>query len=228
MIPTYNEAANIEAVISGVLAAVGEDLEVLVVDDSSPDGTGKVVEEIGRRDPRVSLLSRPGPRGRGRAGRAGLLLALERGADAVVEMDGDGSHDPEAIPRLIEALAGADVVIGSRFLPGGEAIDRGWLRDAISLAARRYLKLVLGIKVSDPTSGYRLFSRNALEKIDPSTLTARDPFTVTEILYRCHREGLKIREVPIVFRDRRKGESKLKTSILFKYFFRVLKLRFSK
>lgn len=228
MIPTYNEAENIGAVVSGVLSVAGAGDEVLVVDDSSPDGTGEVVEEIGRGDPRVRLLSRPGPRGRGWAGRDGFLRALQRGADRIVEMDGDGSHDPEAIPRLIEALPGADVVIGSRFLPGGKALGRGWLRGAISLVARRYIRLVLGIAVTDPTSGYRLFSRKALEKIDPATLTARDPFAVTEILYRCHRAGLRIKEVPIVFKDREKGESKLETSMLLKYFFRVLKLRLVK
>jgi dolichol-phosphate mannosyltransferase len=225
IIPTYNEVENIASVAAAVLASPG-DIEAVVVDDNSPDGTAEAVRRLSLQDPRVHLLLRTGRRGRGLAGREGFLWALDHGADCIVEMDGDGSHNPADIPRFIAAAAsGAAVVVGSRFLPGGGVMGRGGWRDSISLLARSYLRLVLGIRISDPTSGYRLFTRTALEAIDPATLTAVDPFTVAEVLYRCHRSRLPIVEIPIVFRDREKGESKLRASILLKYFFRVLLLR---
>jgi dolichol-phosphate mannosyltransferase len=227
MIPTYNEARNIAPLLNRLFSLSVDDLEVVVVDDNSPDGTAEIVRRAADRDSRVNLLVRTGPRGRGRAGREGFIWALERGADYVLEMDGDGSHDPDYLPRFLKGVDDADVVIGSRFLPGGRAEGRGWLRDTVSALARKYLNAVLGLKVSDPTSGFRLFSRPALQAIKPRTLRANDPFTVTEVLYRCHRRGLRIKEIPIVFRDRKHGESKLSLSILLKYFYRVLKLRFS-
>jgi dolichol-phosphate mannosyltransferase len=225
IIPTYNEAENIVPVLSTILSH-SHDLEAVVVDDNSPDGTAEAVRRLSLRDPRVHLLLRIGRRGRGLAGREGFLWALDHGAGYIVEMDGDGSHNPADIPRFIAAgEAGAAVVIGSRFLPGGGAVGRGGLRDSISCLARSYLRLVLGIRITDPTSGYRLFSREALQAIAPATRKAVDPFTVTEVLYRCHRRELPIVEIPIVFRDREKGKSKLKAAILLAYFFRVLVLR---
>ena len=225
IIPTYNEVENIVPVLSTILSHPFN-LEAVVVDDNSPDGTAAAVRRLSLRDPRVHLLLRTGRRGRGLAGREGFLWALDRGADYIVEMDGDGSHNPADIPRFLAASEeGAAVVIGSRFLPGGGALGRGGVREAISRVARGYLRLVLGIRITDPTSGYRLFSRAALEAIAPETLKAVDPFTVTEVLYRCHRRKLPIVEIPIVFRDREKGKSKLQASILLAYFFRVLVLR---
>ncbi len=229
MIPTYNEAGNIESLISRLLDLGLDSCEILVVDDKSPDGTGEIVAGLAERDPRIHLLSRPGQRGRGYAGREGFIRALEMGADCIVEMDGDGSHDPALLPRLLEPIlrSQAEVVIGSRYVAGGGVEGREWFRDVISGWARAYIRIILGISVSDPTSGYRVFERGALEKIKPETLAARDPFIVTEVLYRGHQAGLKIKEVPIIFRQREKGVSKLNSTVLAAYLFRVWRLKFS-
>lgn len=227
LIPTYNEVLNIREVLEGILARDIEGLEILVVDDDSPDGTAAVVEEMAASDARVRLLLRRHERGRGRAGREGFLAALEAGADLVIEMDGDGSHRPEDIEKFIASAAEADVVLGSRFVPGGEVLDRGFHRDLLSNLAKWYVSLVLGLDYSDPTTGFRAFTRSALERIDPKSLLARDPFIVTEVLYRAHRGGLRVREIPIVFCNRRHGVSKLKLSVLLKYFYRVVRLRFA-
>jgi len=229
MIPTYNEAGNIESLIRRLLGLGLDSCEILVVDDKSPDGTGEIVSDLATRDQRIHLLSRPGPRGRGYAGRDGFILALEMGADCIVEMDGDGSHDPALLPLLLDPIirSQADVVIGSRYVAGGGVEGREWFRDIISGWARGYIRIILGISVSDPTSGYRVFGREALKKIKPETLTACDPFIVTEVLSRCHRAGLRIKEVPIIFRQREKGVSKLSSTVLAAYLFRVWKLKFS-
>ncbi|MDP8236200.1 MAG: polyprenol monophosphomannose synthase [Candidatus Erginobacter occultus] len=227
MIPTYDEAGNIGSLIDELLLLPLEEINILVVDDDSPDGTGKIAAGRAERDGRVRLLSRKDERGRGRAGRAGFLRALTDGADLVVEMDGDGSHDPADLPRLLEPIrrGEADVVIGSRFVPGGWVEGREWSRDLLSALARCYLRLVLGTPVHDPTSGYRAFKRPALEAIDPGSLAAADPFIVAEVLYRCRQKRLRIAEVPIVFRPRRSGVSKLRPRTLFAYLFRAGWLR---
>ena len=229
MIPTYNEAGNIGSLISRLFDLGLDSCEILVVDDQSPDGTGEIVAGLAARDPRIHLLSRPGQRGRGYAGRDGFIRALEMGADCIVEMDGDGSHDPALLPLILEPIlrSQADVVIGSRYVAGGGVEGREWFRDIISGWSRAYIRIILGIPVSDPTSGYRVFGRGALEKIKPKTLVARDPFIVTEVLYRCHQAGLRIREVPIIFRQREKGVSKLNSTVLAAYLFRVWRLKFS-
>lgn len=227
MIPTYNEAGNIGSVISRLLTLKLNSMEILVVDDKSPDGTGELVADLARKEPRIHLYSRPGPRGRGYAGRDGFLRALEMGADCIVEMDGDGSHEPDTVSRLVEPIieSQADVVIGSRYVAGGKIDEREWFRDLISCWARAYIRFALAISVNDPTSGFRVFSREALEKISPETLSAQDPFIVTEVLYRCHLAGLVIREIPITFRKREYGVSKLNTRVLATYLYRVWRLK---
>lgn len=227
MVPTYNERANIGELV-GLLHQNVPEAEILVVDDTSPDGTSEEVRRLCGGDPRLHLLQRDrSVKGRGWAGRDGFVKALEMGADAVVEMDADLSHQPKYIPSLLKPLAAgeADVALGSRYIPGGKDMNRPFHRQWTSNFARYYLKFVLGLKAKDPTSGFRAFSREALEKIKVGTLAARDPFTVSEILYRCYRAGLKVREVPIEFIDRTRGQSKLELTTLLKYLGRALLLR---
>ena len=227
MVPTYNERANIAELVNLLHKNVPK-AQVLVVDDTSPDGTFEEVKKLMKKDKKLHLLLRDRSiKGRGWAGRDGFVKALSMGADAVVEMDADLSHQPKFIPSMLEPLATkeADVVIGSRYMEGGKDMDRPFHRQMTSNFARYYLKFVLGLNPKDPTSGFRIFSKEALLKIKVETLTARDPFTVSEILYRCSRAKLKVKEVPIEFVDRTKGESKLSLTTLLKYLGRALLLR---
>ncbi len=227
MVPTYNERANIGELVKQLHKSVPQ-AQVLVVDDSSPDGTFEEVRKLMKKDKKLHLLLRDrSVKGRGWAGRDGFVKALQMGAGAVVEMDADLSHQPKFIPALLAPLESgkADVVIGSRYMPGGKDMDRPFHRQWTSNFARYYLKVVLGLKPKDPTSGFRAFSRRALEKIKVRSLAARDPFTVSEILYRCTRAGLKVEESPIEFVDRTRGESKLGLATLLKYLGRALLLR---
>jgi dolichol-phosphate mannosyltransferase len=228
VVPTYNEKANIEKLIKLIHKSL-PNAQILVVDDSSPDKTYEVVTALKKRDKKLHLLLRArSVKGRGWAGRDGFVKALEMRADVVVEMDADLSHQPKYIPALVKPIVTgeADVVLGSRYVTGGKDIDRPLYRQITSNFAKNYLKVVLGLKAEDPTSGFRAYSKNALAKIKVKTLTARDPFTVSEILYRCYRAKLKIQETPIVFIDRTHGESKLQIATLIKYLARALKLRF--
>lgn len=224
VLPTYNEAGNVVPLVEDVLKQ-REGIEALVVDDDSPDGTWKLVEEMGKKDPRVRLLRRMEKRGRGFAGIDGFKQALSMGADRIVEMDADFSHDPAYLPALIEAAEAADLAIGSRYVPGGSDEERGIMRRAVSALARRYLRWVLGISVCDPTSGYRCFRRDALASLMQQDVRAGDPFIITELLFWSGRLGLRIVEVPIVFRARRAGSSKLRAFTLLKYCAKVLRLR---
>ncbi len=227
VVPTYNEKANIEKLIKLIHKSIPA-AQILVVDDSSPDKTYEVVKNLKKRDKKLHLLLRDrSVKGRGWAGRDGFVKALAMGADIVVEMDADLSHQPKYINALIKPITTgeADVVLGSRYMVGGKDIDRPFYRQITSNFAKNYLKVVLGLKAQDPTSGFRAYSKNALSKIKVKTLTARDPFTVSEILYRCYRAKLKIKETPIVFIDRTRGESKLQMTTLIKYLARALTLR---
>lgn len=221
MIPTYNEAENIDNLLDEILSTAPF-CEVLVVDDDSPDGTWKVVS--GKKDKRIHLLHRKTERGRGKAGIEGFRHALNMGARYVIEMDGDFSHNPFFIPDILKEAEYADVVIGSRYVSGGKDC-RGFIRRFLSKLAGLYIRFLLGFKVKDPTSGYRCFSKEILERIDLDTLKANDPFIVTEVLYRCHKNNAKMKEVPIVFKDREKGKSKLGINILIGNLKKVLLLR---
>ena len=224
VIPTYNESGNIKELVSQILN-LHLNIEVLVVDDFSPDGTYKIVEEMSESDKRVHLLLRKENRGRGWAGIDGFKKAFEMGAKYIVEMDGDGSHSPRFIAQFFASAGNADIVVGSRYVAGGKDESRTYIRKSISNFARRYLSFVLGVKINDPTSGFRLFERNALEKI-VGKLSARDPFIVSEVLYYATKAGLRISESPIEFMPRFTGESKLKPFTLIKYLFRAFFLRF--
>jgi dolichol-phosphate mannosyltransferase len=227
MVPTYNERANIVELVKLIHKIVPK-AQVLVVDDSSPDGTFEEIRKLQKKDKKLHLLLRDrAVKGRGWAGRDGFVKALKMGAEAVIEMDADLSHQPKFIPALLHPLETeeSDVVLGSRYIPGGKDIERPFYRQWTSNFARYYLKFVLGLNAKDPTSGFRAFSKSALNAIHVESLTARDPFTVTEILFRCFRSGLRVREIPIDFIDRTQGQSKLGVTTLFKYLGRALWLR---
>ena len=229
MVPTYNERGKIEPLIDQLLALTvpGHELHVLVVDDDSPDGTGSYVTERSRAEPRLKVVVRKGRRGRGTAGIEGFREALRHGACAVVEMDADFSHDPRYLPAIIAAAdAGASIVIGSRFVPGGADMDRGAFRRMLSLAAGSYLRAVLGLTVKDITSGYRLFSRSALEAMELDNMLSEGPSILQEMLYKAATKGYDtVAEVPIVFVDRRVGSSKLDAKRLIECLKMALRIR---
>ena len=224
---TYNEATNIKTVITDILNCGLKDIEVLVADDMSPDGTYKIVEEMGKTDPRVHLLLRKEKRGRGYAGIDAFKWGIEHGANYMVELDGDGSHNPKYIKYFRETINTCDVVIGSRFVMGGSDTQRGLLRQVVSECSRKYLQIILGTKVADPTSGYRMFKKEIVEKFIDK-LEASDPFIVTEMLYYTKKAKANIKEYPIDFLERVSGTSKLKTFTLIKYLGKVLKLKATK
>lgn len=221
---TYNERENIGPLLDAIMN-LQEDIVALVVDDNSPDGTWKIVEDYAKRNPRVHLLRRTSDRGRGLAGIAGFKYALENKADYVIEMDGDLSHDPKYIPEFLKKIEDCDVVIGSRLVPGGGEVGRGFLRRLITRLAGTYVRALLGFKVTDPTSGYRCYRGKVLKAIDIGTLMAKDPFLLSEMLFRCYKRDFRIKEIPILFRDRKAGASKIGWKILVTYLFKALKLR---
>lgn len=227
-IPTYNEAQNILP-LSRELLALGPQFEVLVIDDDSPDGTWRVVAQEARAQPRLKLLHRKTDRGRGRAGRAGFLEALRMGADVVIEMDGDRSHQPSFVPLLLERLdrPGQEVglVLGSRGAPGGKDADRGAVRQWITKAANAYIRLLLGVSVRDGNSGYRVWRRSTLEAIEVERTFSSGPAIVQELLFKTARKKIGIAEVPIEFVERAAGQSTLTLRLLMQGYWTVLKLR---
>jgi dolichol-phosphate mannosyltransferase len=225
MVPTYNEAQNIERLVQQIFTFVPE-VDVLVVDDSSPDGTGHLADRMAAGNSRIHVLHRTKIRGRGLAGIAGLRYALNWGAEAVVEMDADFSHDPKYLPPLISGLSEADVVLGSRFVPGGADVGRGWIRHAITVFANWYIRLVLGIKIRDCTSGYRAFRCKVLETVDVDTMISRGPAIVQEILYSSLLSGFKVKEIPIVFIDRQRGNSTFNFKIMYEGFVMIPVLKY--
>jgi len=212
VIPTYNEAANVLKVIDAVRAAAPE-VEVLVVDDSSPDGTGHLVEAHPAFGSRVHLLSRPPRNGLGAAYRAGFAWALERGYDEIGQMDADLSHPPERLPALFSALEEADVAVGSRYVRGGGVRRWGWHRRAISRAGNLYVRALLGTPVHDTTAGFKAFRADALRTIDVLGSESNGYSFQIENTWRASRRGLRVLEVPIVFTDRTAGQSKMSGSI---------------
>jgi dolichol-phosphate mannosyltransferase len=223
VIPTYNEAGNIEALVREILALPLPGIGVLVVDDNSPDGTAAIVRAAAAADPRVELLLRTKRRGRGSAGIDGFRAALERGADLVVEMDGDFSHQPRFIPALVAATDGADAAIGSRFVRGGADADRSIVRRGITWAVRRFIRRRFRTPVLDVSSGFRCFTRQSLLGVDVDDLISSGPSIVLEILYKLTLRGAVIREVPIEFIDRKAGRTKLSALTLVETLVMALK-----
>jgi dolichol-phosphate mannosyltransferase len=223
--PTYNEAGNIERFVAAVLDKLPAPARVLIVDDNSPDGTGEIADLFADRDERIGVLHRPGKEGIGPAYIAGFRRALEEGAGYVLEMDADFSHDPAYLPRLLEAAERADVVIGSRYVDGGGVSDWSGLRRAVSRGGSAYARAVLGVEVRDLTGGFKCFRREVLEAIDLGTIQSRGYAFQVEMTYRAITGGFRVVEVPIVFRERRAGSSKMNLSIAAEAVWRVPALR---
>lgn len=217
VIPTYNEKENIRELLLNILSLkLEEELSVIVVDDNSPDGTGRAVSSLAQKEKRIFLLTRMGKRGRGTAGIEGFREALKQNSEYIIEMDADFSHQPEEIPYLLKEVHKNDLVIGSRFIKGGKDVDRGLLRKWITFLVSHFIRFYLKIPVRDVSSGFRCFRREVLEKIDLKSLKSEGPSIVQEILYKTCLSGFKIKEIPIIFKRRRAGKTKLTLSVLLK------------
>jgi dolichol-phosphate mannosyltransferase len=228
VLPTYNEAANIEALVRVVLPqleSTGRPHHVLIVDDRSPDGTGEIADRLAAELEPVQVLHRERKEGLGRAYLAGFAVALDGGADLVLEMDSDFSHDPADVPRLIAAAQAADLVLGSRYVPGGAVEDWGLVRRLLSRGGSAYARLILGVPVRDLTGGFKCFNRRVLEAIDLAGVQADGYGFQIELTYRAVRAGFTVTEVPIVFRERKAGTSKMTARIALEAVWKVPALR---
>jgi dolichol-phosphate mannosyltransferase len=228
ILPTYNEADNLEPLVRALLPGLegtGLPHTILVVDDGSPDGTGDIADRLAAELPHVRVLHRARKQGLGRAYLAGFEMALGAGADLVMEMDADFSHDPADVPRLIAAAGAADLVLGSRYVPGGGVANWGLARRLVSRGGSAYARLVLGIPVRDLTGGFKCFNRRVLEALDLSGVHANGYGFQIELTYKAVRAGYSVTEVPIVFRQRRTGVSKMTPPIALEAVWKVLALR---
>jgi dolichol-phosphate mannosyltransferase len=228
ILPTYNEAENIEPLVRAVLPqleSTGLEHTVLIVDDNSPDGTGEIADRLAAETQRVRVLHRPHKEGLGRAYLAGFEVALAEGAELILEMDSDFSHDPADLPRLIAAAGAADLALGSRYVPGGGVLDWGIVRRALSRGGSAYARLLLGVPVRDLTGGFKCFHRRVLETIDLKGVHADGYGFQIELTYRAVRAGFTVTEVPITFRERRVGRSKMTARIALEAVWKVPALR---
>jgi dolichol-phosphate mannosyltransferase len=229
ILPTYNEAENIEPLVRAALpqlASTGREHAILIVDDGSPDGTGARAERLASELPQVRVLHRDRKQGLGRAYLAGFRVALDAGADLILEMDSDFSHDPADLPRLIAAADAADLVLGSRYVPGGGVANWGLVRRALSRGGSAYARLLLGVPVRDLTGGFKCFNRRVLEAIDLGGVHADGYGFQIELTYRAVQAGFTVTEVPILFRERRVGQSKMTARIAVEAVWKVPALRF--
>src|SRR5216684_2275249 len=224
IIPTYNERENLPLLVKEIFSSVPE-TDVLIVDDSSPDGTGKLADEMHKENPQVQVLHRPGKLGLGTAYIAGFKYAIEHGYDAAFEMDADFSHDPRYLPDFLEAIENADLVIGSRYIPGGDTPNWSLLRRFISAGGNLFARFMLAIPVHDCTAGFRCYRRKVLESIDLDSIQAQGYAFQVELAYRTTRQGFKVVETPIVFMDRRVGKSKMSHTIFLEGFLWVMRTR---
>ncbi|MGH3073899.1 MAG: polyprenol monophosphomannose synthase [Gaiellales bacterium] len=226
VVPTYDEAENLEAIVAAILHEL-PGASVLVVDDGSPDGTGDLAAALGARDPRVRLLRRTRKAGLGRAYLAGFAVALEGGAERIVQMDADWSHDPGHLPTLLAALEQADLVIGSRYTPGGAVRDWGRMRRFVSRGGSLFARIVLGLGPRDLTGGFKAWRATTLRALPLDHVHAGGYVFQIEMTYLADRFGARIVEVPIVFRDRRVGHSKMSRRIIVEALLLVVALRFA-
>jgi dolichol-phosphate mannosyltransferase len=219
VIPTYNEAATIRRIVEAVRTS--RRAHVLVVDDSSPDGTGRIADWLAERDYGVHVLHRERKAGLGPAYRAGLRWGLETGFDALGEMDADGSHDPADVPRLIEALGNADLVIGSRYVPGGDVRNWPLSRRLLSRGANYYVHACTGLPIKDATAGFRMFRRDVLTALDLDRIQSDGYSFQIEMALRAHVAGFRVVEIPITFVERTQGHSKMSRNIVLEALWRV-------
>jgi dolichol-phosphate mannosyltransferase len=228
ILPTYDEAENIEALVRAALpqlAGAGVRHTILIVDDNSPDGTGRIADRLAEQIAEVRVLHRARKQGLGRAYLAGFAMALENGADLILEMDSDFSHDPADLPRLIAAAGAADLALGSRYVDGGGVANWGVVRRALSRGGSAYARLILGVPVRDLTGGFKCFNRRVLEALDLSNVHADGYGFQIELTYRAVRAGFTVAEVPILFRERRVGQSKMTPRIALEAVWKVPALR---
>jgi dolichol-phosphate mannosyltransferase len=220
IMPTYNERANVESTAGRVRRAV-PDADLLVVDDNSPDGTGDLADKLAAEDPRIHVLHRESKAGLGAAYIAGFRWAQEQGYDVMVEMDADGSHLPEELPRLLGALAGADLVLGSRYVPGGTVVNWPKSRELLSRGGNTYARLMLGISLKDSTGGYRAYRASTLQKIALDEVESQGYCFQVDLAMRAIRAGLRVTEVPITFVERVHGTSKMSRAVVAEALWRV-------
>lgn len=220
IIPTYNERDNLEPIVGRVRTAVPA-AHILVVDDGSPDGTGEIADKLAAADPHLHVLHRPGKSGLGTAYIAGFAWGLEHGYGVLVEHDADGSHDPADLPKMLTALADADLVIGSRYVPGGTVVNWPKSREALSRGANIYVRMMLGIGVHDATAGFRAYRAATLRAIDLDQVESQGYCFQVDLTLRTAEHGFRIREVPITFTERARGASKMSQSVVLEALWRV-------
>jgi dolichol-phosphate mannosyltransferase len=225
-LPTYDERENIEPITAAILAAT-DDVDVLVIDDNSPDGTGRIADAIAARQPRVQVLHRGGKEGLGKAYLAGFAWALARGYPLVLEMDADFSHNPAYLRRMLAKAAEADLVLGSRNVKGGGTVNWGVGRKVLSRGGSFYARTILGLPVRDLTGGFKCFRREVLLAIDLASVACTGYAFQIELTYRAARKGFRIAEIPIVFEDRRVGHSKMSKRIVLEAIHKVWTIRLS-
>ncbi|RMD99463.1 MAG: polyprenol monophosphomannose synthase [Deltaproteobacteria bacterium] len=226
IIPTFNERENIEAIVESVFSVCPE-VSILIVDDNSPDGTGKVAESLrGRYEGRLFVLHRPRKMGLGTAYIEGFRFALAQGADYIFEMDADFSHDPHYLPDFLAAIEGSDLVLGSRYVAGGGVRNWGIFRRFLSMGGSWYARSILSLPYRDLTGGFKCFRREVLETIPLDDVRSNGYAFQIELTYKAHLYGFRVREIPIVFTDRRVGQSKMSRRIFLEALFMVWKLRF--
>ena len=221
IIPTYNEAANVEAIVTAALERLPEPRRLLIVDDSSPDGTGRIADRLAQDDDDIAVLHQPAKRGLGPAYVAGFREALASRAELIAHMDADFSHDPADLPRLIAAAGDADVVLGSRYVAGGGVENWGALRRLVSRGGSWYARTLLGVPVRDLTGGFKCFHRRVLETIDLNAVHADGYGFQIELTYRALQAGFRVTEIPIRFRERREGHSKMTARIALEAVWKV-------
>ncbi len=227
-VPTYDERENVEAIARAILEATPEEVDVLVIDDSSPDGTGEIADAIAAREPRVRVLHRPGKEGLGKAYLAGFAWALARGYALVLEMDADFSHNPRYLPEMLGLAQRAELVIGSRNVKGGGTVNWGIGRKLLSRGGSLYARTILGLAVRDLTAGFKCFHREVLEAIDLDTVQCSGYAFQIELTYRAIKKGFRVAELPIVFEDRRVGRSKMSRRIVLEAIAKVWSIRRSR